>query len=155
MQLVNSQSLNEKRLGVAKLPRVDFHTSTQHPEGNSYSYFFSENNASSFYLLYGESIYNYKLKNGYVTLIWEGKQNYNKQPKAADPLAVYLGTAIDTVWGERQSVKSRMVFFNDDIIPYGKGDYGIIDTNGKVLAKHEVEASQVEDIFQLIPEEGK
>lgn len=154
-ELIKSGDLTKARLGVISLPRVQFYVSTDRPEGESFSYIFPENDYSKMYFVWNDSIYYYELKNGYVSLLWEGKIDVSKQNDTSSPLSKLLGGGLKSVWGEQPSVTKRLAFFNESSGSVGmSGEYGIIDTQGNIIVSKKIpDAKQLSDIVVNIPEE--
>ncbi|MFB5677054.1 copper amine oxidase N-terminal domain-containing protein [Paenibacillus terreus] len=156
-ELIKSGDLAKARLGVISLPRVQFHESTDRPEGESFSFIFPENDYSKMYFVWSDSIYYYELKNGYVSLLWEGKIDVSKQNDTSNPLSKLLGGGLKSVWGEQPSVTKRLAYFNDSSGSVGtRGEYGIIDTQGNIIVSKKIlDAKQLSDVVVNIPEEKK
>ncbi len=154
-ELIKSGDLAKARLGVISLPRVQFYVSTDRPEGESFSYIFPENDYSHMYFVWSDSIYYYELKDGYVSLLWEGKIDVSKQNDTTSPLSKLLGGRLQSVWGEQPSITRRLAFFNDYSGSVGmSGEYGIIDTQGNIIVSKKIpDAKQLADIVVNIPEE--
>ncbi|WP_379142411.1 copper amine oxidase N-terminal domain-containing protein [Paenibacillus sp. sgz500992] len=153
---LNSGDLAKARLAVIGLPRVQFYYSTVHPEGPMTSFIYTENDYSKWYFLHSDSIYYYELKNGYMSLVWEGQMSAKTQENSSSPLAKFLGTGIDTLWGEQPKLTSRLIYFEDRIFPYDEGEYGIIGADGSVEFSHKVvNPKQLSDIIVNFKEENQ
>nr|WP_263866894.1 copper amine oxidase N-terminal domain-containing protein [Paenibacillus rhizovicinus] len=70
---IRSGDLAQARLAVVRMPKISFYSSPEHPEGHANSYIFPENDYSKYYFQLNGSIFYYELKNGYMSLVWEGK----------------------------------------------------------------------------------
>lgn len=152
---IKSGDLAKARLAVIPLPEVQFYISPVSPEGSSFSYIFTEKDYSKLYFIWNSSIYYYELKNGYMSLVWEGQLTVPTKDNSSSPLAKYLNGGIKTIWGEQPTLTKRLVFFNS-VNAQGEGGYGIIDTNGSVVFSHTVqEPKQLSDIIVNFPEENK
>ncbi|MCP3746723.1 copper amine oxidase N-terminal domain-containing protein [Paenibacillus sp. A3M_27_13] len=156
-KLIQSGDLTKARLGVIGLQRVQFYVSKDRPEGESFSFIFPENDFSKMYFIWSDSIYYYELKNGYMSLSWEGKKTFSKLDGTHSSLSKYLGGNIESIWGEQPAVTKRLVFFNDNSGSVGMvGEYGIIDTKGNVVVSHKVQdAKQLADLIVNVQEEKK
>jgi len=155
-ETIRSGDLAKARLGVLGLPRVQFYISSERPEGTSFSYIFSEKDYSKLYFTWGSSIYYYEMKNGYMNLVWEGREAVATKNNTSSPLAKYFQCGIETIWGVQPKLTERLVFFNDYIYAREVGEYGIIDTNGTVVFSHKVqEPKQLSDVIVNFPEENQ
>ncbi|MNW43231.1 hypothetical protein D3C74_204250 [compost metagenome] len=156
-KLIQSGDLAKARLGVIGLQRVQFYVFKDRPEGESFSFIFPENDFSKMYFIWSDSIYYYELKNGYMSLAWEGKKTFSKLDGTHSSLSKYLGGNIESIWGEQPAVTKRLVFFNDNSGSVGMvGEYGIIDTKGNVVVSHKVQdAKQLADLIVNVQEEKK
>ena len=90
-----------------------------------------------------------------MSLVWEGKATVPTKDNSSSPLAKYINSGIKTIKGEQPKLTKRLIFFNN-ADSQGKGEYGIIDTNGSVVFSHTVqEPKQLSDIIVNFPEENK
>jgi hypothetical protein len=152
---IKSGDLAKARLAVAGMPRVQFYISTVRPESHSYSYIFNEKDYSKFYFILGDSIYYYEMKNGYMSIVWEAQMAASNQKNSSSPLAKFLDTGIDTLWGRQPELTSRLVYFEDEAFVYDKGEYGIVGMDGSVeFSKTVVNPKKFSDILINFPEEN-
>ena len=151
---IKSGDLAKARLAVIPLPKVQFYIPSEHPEASSFTYIFTEKDYSKLYFIWGSSIYYYELKNGYMSLVWEGKVTVPTKDNSSSQLAKYMNAGIKTIWGEQPILTKRLIFFNSVNIQ-GNGEYGIINTNGSVVFSHTVQdPKQISDIIINFPEEN-
>lgn len=61
------------------------------------SFIYTENDYSKWYFLHSDSVYYYELKNGYMSLVWEGQMTAKTPGNSSSPLAKFLVTGIDTL----------------------------------------------------------
>ncbi|BFH59927.1 copper amine oxidase N-terminal domain-containing protein [Paenibacillus azoreducens] len=126
----NSKDIVKARAAVLSLPHISLYDPIPTiSESNISKYYFPYGKTQRFFVLEGDIIKYYEVKDQAAWQIWAGKLNFAKQQDDKDIIS-NLSQSIIQESGKRPSGSDQYVYFTDYFLG-GMVDYGVVGKDGK------------------------